>query len=140
MLETARYQWEDGRRRLEGEGEDTARSRHLAALVEAVVEELRKRVGLTFTLAELAGAYEMLEPGAAQARRRAHGRRRGRRSRLLGWALRALVLAVVFFAGLAVGKALEQAPQPGGTQTRVRTIEPRTIAPRERTVTVTTAQ
>jgi hypothetical protein len=58
MLENARYQWEEGRRRLEDEGEDTARSRHLVALVEAVVEELRRRVGLTFTLAELARAYE----------------------------------------------------------------------------------
>jgi hypothetical protein len=58
MLDNARYQWEEGRRRLEGEGEDTARSRHLAALVEAVVDELRRRVGLTFTLIELARAYE----------------------------------------------------------------------------------
>lgn len=58
MLDNARFQWEDGRRRLEGEGEDTARSRHLTVLVEAVVEELRRRVGLTFTLAELARAYE----------------------------------------------------------------------------------
>jgi hypothetical protein len=44
----------------------------------------------------------------------------------------------VFFAGLAIGKALEQAPEPGGTQTRVRTLEPLTVTPRERTVTVTT--
>jgi hypothetical protein len=80
----------------------------------------------------------MLEPGAVRARPRARGRRRERRSRLLGWGLRILVLGVVFFAGLAIGKALEQAPDPGGTQTRVRTVEPQTIAPRDRTVTVTT--
>lgn len=58
MLETARQQWEEGRRRLDSEGEDTARSRHLLALVEAVVDELRRRVGQTFTLADLARAYD----------------------------------------------------------------------------------
>jgi hypothetical protein len=58
MLETARYQWEEGRRRLEAEGEDTARSRHLGVLVHAVEDELRRRIGRIFTLAELAGAYE----------------------------------------------------------------------------------
>jgi hypothetical protein len=53
--------------------------------------------------------------------------------------LLALVLGLVFFAGLAIGKAIEQAPQPGGSQTRLRTVEPATLAPAERTVTVTTA-
>ena len=61
MVDSARYQWEEGLRRLESEGEDTARSRHLAVLVEAVVDELRRRVGQTFTLAELARAYENSE-------------------------------------------------------------------------------
>ena len=58
MLDSARYQWEEGRRRLEAEGEDTARSRHLWLLVEAVLDDLRRRVGQTFTLVELARAYE----------------------------------------------------------------------------------
>jgi hypothetical protein len=58
MLETARHQWEEGRRRLEAEGEGTARTRHLLLLVDAVVAELRKRVGQTYTLADLARAYE----------------------------------------------------------------------------------
>ncbi|MGH3005560.1 MAG: hypothetical protein ACRDOS_06600 [Gaiellaceae bacterium] len=58
MLETARQQWEEGRRRLDSEGDDTARSRHLIVLVDAVVDELRRRVGQTFTLAELARAYD----------------------------------------------------------------------------------
>lgn len=58
MLDSARYQWEEGRRRLEAEGEDTARSRHLWLLVEAVLDDLRRRVGQTFTLAELARTYE----------------------------------------------------------------------------------
>jgi hypothetical protein len=42
---------------------------------------------------------------------------------------------VVFFAGLAVGRAVEDAPG-GGDQTLVRTLLPATLTPRE-TVTVT---
>ena len=58
MLESARYHWEDGLRRLEAEGPETARYRHLSLLVDAVTDELRRRVGHTFTLAELADAYD----------------------------------------------------------------------------------
>lgn len=80
----------------------------------------------------------MLGPSATRERER--GRvRRARRARTLGWALRLLVLAIVFFAGVVIGRALESAPQPGGTQTIVRTIEPLTVPPAERTVTVTTS-
>jgi hypothetical protein len=57
-LPAIRQQWEEGKRTLAHEGEGTARSRHLDLLVEAVVAELRRRVGQTFTLRELAGAYE----------------------------------------------------------------------------------
>jgi hypothetical protein len=57
MIDNARYQWEEGRRRLEGEGEETARARHLAHLVDAVMDELRRRMGQTYTLAELAQVY-----------------------------------------------------------------------------------
>jgi hypothetical protein len=58
MLESARQQWDEGRRGLETVGAETARGRHLWLLVEAVLGELRRRVGQTFTLAELAQAYE----------------------------------------------------------------------------------
>jgi hypothetical protein len=58
MLQAARQQWDEGLRRLAAEGEDTARSRHLWVLIEEVVAELRRRVGQTFTLDDLAGAYE----------------------------------------------------------------------------------
>jgi hypothetical protein len=75
--------------------------------------------------------------GPREASRARPRRRRGRG--IAAWLLGLLVAAGVFFAGLAVGRALEEAPQPGGTQTRVRTLEPLTVAPRERTVTVTTA-
>jgi hypothetical protein len=57
MLQTARYQWEEGARRLAEAREDQARYRQLASLVEAVTDELRRRVGQTFTLDELADAY-----------------------------------------------------------------------------------
>lgn len=81
----------------------------------------------------------MLEPRAARRGRRARPRRRERRGRALGWIVRIVILAVVFFAGMAIGRALEQAPRPGGTQTRVRTLELQTIPPAERTITVTTS-
>ena len=58
MLESARQQWDEGKRRLDGVGAETARGRHLWLLVEAVLGELRRRVGQTFTLAELAGVYD----------------------------------------------------------------------------------
>lgn len=74
-----------------------------------------------------------------RARERARARRRRRVRRAVVWLLGLLLLAGVLFAGIAIGRALEDAPQPGGAQTRVRTLAPLTIAPRERTVTVTTS-
>ena len=61
MLESARHQWDSGRRALETHGPETARYKHLALLVDAVAEELRRRVGQTFTLDELAQAYDGAE-------------------------------------------------------------------------------
>jgi hypothetical protein len=52
------------------------------------------------------------------------------------WVLRLLLLGLAFFVGLVVGRALEDAPKPGGAQTLVRTIVPDTIKPEPRTVTV----
>ena len=80
----------------------------------------------------------MESPRAARARERERARRSSVGRRLVIWILRLAILAVVFFAGLAIGRAVEQAPEPGGTQTIVRTLEPLTVEPRERTVTVTT--
>jgi hypothetical protein len=61
MLATARLQWDDGVRRLEGTDRRSARYRHLTLLVDAVLDELPRRVGRTFTLAELAAAYDGAE-------------------------------------------------------------------------------
>jgi hypothetical protein len=60
--------------------------------------------------------------------------------RVLAWIVRLAIVVAVFVAGLAIGRALEDAPEPGGTQTVVRTLEPLTVEPRERTVTVTTSE
>jgi hypothetical protein len=47
----------------------------------------------------------------------------------------ALVLALVFAIGVALGEALNDSPQPGSTTTQERTI---TLLPESSTVTVTT--
>jgi len=54
-VDVARHQWEDGLRRLGAER--GSRARQLADLVDAVQDELRRRIGQTFTLAELAETY-----------------------------------------------------------------------------------
>ena len=75
----------------------------------------------------------------ARARERGRQRRPSTGRRIVGWIVRLAVIAVVFVAGYAIGRAVEDAPQPGGTQTIVRTLDPLTVEPRERTVTVTTS-
>jgi hypothetical protein len=55
-LENALFQWEDGWRELQAVADPKAR--HLAdRVVDAVREELRRRIGPTFTAAELADLY-----------------------------------------------------------------------------------
>jgi hypothetical protein len=56
-IERARREWEDGRRRLLEQADDTRERERLLAQVDVVTEELRRRVGGTFTLAELTRAY-----------------------------------------------------------------------------------
>jgi hypothetical protein len=51
-VENARFQWEDGERRLAEVDDGTYRR-----ATEKLVEELRKRLGSTFTLEELADFY-----------------------------------------------------------------------------------
>lgn len=60
-VEGARHEWEEANRRLERLAGDTPRYRQLLAQVEAVMDELRRRVGATFTLDELVSAYEGAE-------------------------------------------------------------------------------
>jgi len=74
-------------------------------------------------------------PTSSLARERAREHRERRSRRALRWSGGVLLLAVVFFAGLAVGRALED-HGANRDQTLVRTLLPTTLTPRE-TVTVT---
>ena len=56
-VEVARQEWQEGSRRLEDARDDRRRYRQLLELLELVLDELRKRVGQTYTLAQLAAAY-----------------------------------------------------------------------------------
>ena len=57
QVEVARQEWEEGARRLEATREDGQRYRQLLEFLELVLDELRKRIGQTYTLAELVAAY-----------------------------------------------------------------------------------
>ena len=57
-VDLARQHWLDGNRRVEAARADRGRYVDLVGDVELVVAQLRKRVGQTFTLAELATAYD----------------------------------------------------------------------------------
>jgi hypothetical protein len=71
-VQNARLQWEDGYRRLKEHASDQPTYHRLLAQVDVLIDELNRRVGQTFTLAELAAAYdeadrwllEVLPPGA----------------------------------------------------------------------------
>ena len=67
---------------------------------------------------------------------RGHQRRRPR-SRLWRPFLVGLGMLVALLVGISLGRALEDGPAPGGTQTNVRTLEPQPLPPASRTATVT---
>jgi hypothetical protein len=56
-VEVARREWEESDRLLEAEARDRRRYERLLEQVDVVSAELRRRVGQTFTLAELAEEY-----------------------------------------------------------------------------------
>ena len=66
-LDLVRHEWEDGQRRLDAERGDPRRYRQLLDQVDVVTGELRRRVGGTFTMAELAAAYRDADSWARQA-------------------------------------------------------------------------
>lgn len=57
QLSIARHEWEEGSRRLEAARDDAQRYAQLLDLLRLVRAELRRRIGQTYTLAELAAAY-----------------------------------------------------------------------------------
>ena len=64
----ARRQWEEGGLRFDEESRgDARREEFLLAALDVVIGELRKRVGQTFTLAELASAYAGAEGWVREA-------------------------------------------------------------------------
>jgi hypothetical protein len=73
QIEVVRQEWQEGGRRLEAARDDPRRYRQLVELHELVLDELRKRMGQTYRLAELVAAYgdserwarEVLEERAA---------------------------------------------------------------------------
>jgi hypothetical protein len=64
--ELVQHEWEEGARRLEAERHDDRRYETLLRQIELVTEELRKQVGQTYTLSELARAYREAERWARQ--------------------------------------------------------------------------
>ena len=52
-----RQQWDEGRRRVEAARGDSDRYERLQVQIEVVTRELLRRVGHSFTLDDLAGAY-----------------------------------------------------------------------------------
>jgi hypothetical protein len=57
-IELARRQWVDGHRRFDEESENPARQEVLLLALEAVTDELRRRVGQRYTLLELAREHD----------------------------------------------------------------------------------
>jgi len=86
-----RHEWEEGARRLEAERADPRRYERLLEQLEIVLDELRRRVGQTYTIDELAAAYRDAERWARVALEE--------RALSPGWARDlALVVAAAFHA------------------------------------------
>jgi alcohol dehydrogenase class IV len=58
VLDAVRREWAEGYRRFETASRDPVAGERLHVHLEVVTDELRRRVGQTFTLGELAAAYE----------------------------------------------------------------------------------
>ena len=67
VLEVVRREWEDGYRRFQDLGRDRLAADRLSLQLDVVTDELRKRVGQTFTLDQLAAAYERADAWSRDA-------------------------------------------------------------------------
>ena len=67
VVEAVRQQWAEGNRRVAAEVSDADVYEQLMEQVEAVTEELRRRVGEHFTIAELADAYASADDWVLEA-------------------------------------------------------------------------
>ena len=61
VLEVARSEWEDGYRRFQVLSRDRIAADRLSLQLEVVTDELRKQIGQTFTLEDLANTYQRAE-------------------------------------------------------------------------------
>jgi hypothetical protein len=66
-VESARREWEEAHRRLQEETRDAGRGAVLYRQLAAIMDELRRRVGSSFTLGELAAEYRGADAWALQA-------------------------------------------------------------------------
>jgi hypothetical protein len=66
-VESARREWQDAERALAEEARDRRRHALLLVQVDALTAELRKRVGATFTLDQLAEEYARAEQWSRDA-------------------------------------------------------------------------
>ena len=66
QVTVARQEWEEGSRRLEAAREDPGRYRQLLGFLDLVLDELRKRIGQTYTLGELVAVYGASERWARE--------------------------------------------------------------------------
>ena len=58
VLDVVRREWEQGYRRFEAASREPVAGDRLQRQLEVVTDELRKRIGQTFTLEQLAEAYD----------------------------------------------------------------------------------
>jgi hypothetical protein len=67
LVESSRLAWEEGYRRFRAEADDAVSGARLERHLEIVTSELRRRVGATFTIAQLAEAYAGAETWVREA-------------------------------------------------------------------------
>ena len=166
-LESTRGEWAEGYRRLQAASSDRAQYERLLAEVALVLDQLRRRVGQTFTLGELASAYGDADRWVQEAllERRASAGLAGplddrpglglpplfaRRARLQAMnayqrrrrkssTRRRFVWAVIFVLVFAIGIALGQALEDNPPPASTVTHDQTiTLPPESATVTVTT--
>ena len=65
--DSIRLEWEEGYRRFEAASRDPSAQERLLRQLEVLTDELRQRVGQTFTLKQLAAAYERADVWALDA-------------------------------------------------------------------------
>ena len=97
----ARQEWEDGTRRLEAARGDARRYHDLLGLLDLIVDDLRKRVGQTYTLEQLAAAYGEAEAWARELL--------DERSSLPGWPRELTMVLAAAFDAYQLG-AVDYAP------------------------------